>query len=412
MSPAGDRRSVQVVEMEQRNLENGAREPFTLPEEPERLFTVRNTLQGVWGVARAVIIFICGVLVVLAVGLYGYGYVDSHYLAPPGAQAAPPQEIIVSKGMSVNKLSLMLEEKKLVRNAKVFKYLVDFSGYGSRIQAGDYILDGSMTMQQIMEKLTQGEHAPTTNFTVMEGSTIEQAAAQLQKQGIIKDTKKFLELCKTGKDFESYDFVKAAIATKNSSQRYYMLEGYLFPAKYEIYVGTSEEDIIKKMLDKTKSVMSSAYIARANELGFSFDQVLTLASMIEKEGTPDTFAKISAVFHNRLAANMTLGSDVTVAYAVHKTGFNLTDADVNVESPYNTRKYKGLPLGPIANPSQAAIKDALYPDQDYVKGKYLYFYLTDPNEGTVEFYKTIEEFNAGKAKAKPVWDEYNRTHGG
>jgi UPF0755 protein len=362
-------------------------------EEAEKRKMIRSALQGAWGVARAIVIFICGLLVVGAVGLYAYHYIDSHYLSPPGAETAPPQEIIIPKGMSLNRIAMLLEEKQLVRNAKVFKYLVDFSGYGSRIKAGDYILDGSMTMQQIMDKLAAGEHAqPVTTF-------------------IITDTKKFLDLCKSGKDFENYGFVKDALATKNSSKRYYALEGYLFPAKYEIYVGTSEEDIIKKMLDKTGSVMSDAYLARAHALDMTYDEVLTLASMIEKEGKPDDFAKISAVFHNRLDSNMTLGSDVTVAYAVHKTGFNLTNADLDSDSPYNTRKFKGLPLGPISNPGEEAIKAALYPDEAYVKGKYLYFYLTDPNKGTVEFYKTKAEFDAGKKKAQPVWDEYNKTHG-
>jgi UPF0755 protein len=374
--------------------------------------TARTVAQGAWSVVRVILIFVCSMMIVVGIGLYAYQYVLSNYLTPPGIQGAPAQEIIVPKGMSINQLSLLLESKKLVRDAKVFKYLVDFSGYDNKIQAGHYILDGSMTMQQIMEKLAEGQNAaPVTTFTIMEGSTVEQVAAQLQKQGILTDTAKFLSLCKAGSGYTSYSFVKQAIATKNSGQRYYMLEGYLFPAKYEIYVGTSEEDIIKKMLDKTNSVMTNAYIARAGELGLSYDQVLTLASMIEKEGTPDTFAKISAVFHNRLDAKMPLGSDVTAAYAAHKTGFNLTQDDLNSKSPYNTRVIKGLPLGPIGNPSEAAIKAALYPDQDYVSGKYLYFYLTDPNKGTVEFYKSLNEFNAGKAKAQPVWDAYNKAHG-
>jgi UPF0755 protein len=401
--------------MEQRDLKSAppAQEQYGRQEETNWRKIARNGLQSVWSVARAIVIFICGILIVAAIGLYAYQYIDSHYFSPPGADKAPAQEVIIAKGMSLNKIALLLEGKNLVRNAKVFKYLVDFSGYDSRIQAGDYILDGSMTMQQIMEKLAQGEHAaPVTTFTITEGSTIEQAAAQLQKQKIIADTKKFLDLCKTGKDFTSYGFVKDAIATKNSSQRYYMLEGYLFPAKYEIYAGTSEEDIIKKMLDKTSSVMTNAYLARAQELGMTFDGVITLASMIEKEGNPDDFAKISAVFHNRLEANMALGSDVTVAYAVKKSGFNLTGDDLATKSLYNTRLYKGLPLGPVSNPGEQAIKAALYPDEQYVADKYLYFYLTNPETGVIEYYKTLKEFNAGVAKYKPVWDEYYKKHGG
>jgi UPF0755 protein len=373
----------------------------------------RGVLQGVWSVTRAAVIFLCGIMIVAAIFLYAYHYVDSHYISPPGAQAAPPQEVIITKGMSLNSIALLLEEKNLVRSAKAFKYLVDFSGYGSRIKAGGYVLDGSMTMQQIMDKLARGMHAaPVTSFIIIEGSTAEQIAAQLQKQKIIANTGKFLELCKSGSAFSDYAFVQQAIATKSSSERRYMLEGYLFPAKYEIYVGATEEDIIRKMLAKTGSVMSDAYLARAAELGFTFDQVLTLASIIEREGKPADFAKISAVFHNRLANNTRLDSDVTVAYAVSKTGFNITAADIASDSPYNTRKFKGLPLGPISSPGEQAIKAALYPDPQYVQGKYMYFYLTNPDTGVIEYYKTLKEFNAGVAKYKPIWDAYNKKHGG
>jgi UPF0755 protein len=170
--------------MEQRSSDTARSAGQHEPQDNTRLdLTPRTVLQGVWGVARAAIIFVSSILVVAAVGLYGYHYVDSNYISPPGSAAAPAQEIIVAKGMSLNKISLLLEQKLIVRSAKVFKYMVDFSGYGSKIKAGHYVLDGSMTMQQIMEKLAQGEAAmAVTTFTIPEGSTIEQTAALLQKQ--------------------------------------------------------------------------------------------------------------------------------------------------------------------------------------------------------------------------------------
>lgn len=367
---------------------------------------------GAWSVARIFIIFICSMMIVAAVGLYSYQYIEANYISPTGADAAPPQEIIVTKGMSLNKIALLLEGKKLIRSGQVFKYLVDFSGYGSKIKAGHYVLDGSMTMQQIMEKFAQGNVAQqVTTLSITEGSTIEQAAAQLQKQKVITDTKKFLDLCRTGKNFMQYGFVKDAIATKNSSKRYYALEGYLFPAKYEIYIGASEEDIINKMLGKTASILSDANLSRAKQQSLTVDQVMTLASVIEKEGKPDDFAKISAVFYNRIKDNMSLGSDATVAYAVKKSGFNLTPTELATDSLYNTRKYKGLPLGPICNPSEKAIQAALYPDEQYIKDGYLYFYLTNPDTGVIEYYKTLDQFNQGKAKYKDIWDAYNKKHG-
>jgi UPF0755 protein len=399
--------------MEQRNIHNNTNivEDYGQQEEVNWGKLSRTALQGIWSVGRIITIFISSLLIVVAIGVYGYQYITSHFIDPVGSTEAPPQAIIVPKGMTLNKLALLLEDKKLVRSGKVFKYLVDFSGFGAKIKAGYYVLDGSMTMQQILDKLAEGQApAQITTFTITEGSTIEQVAAQLKKQKIITDTKKFLELCKSGTSFTKYSFVKDAIATKNSSQRYYMLEGYLFPAKYEIYVGTSEEEIINKMLTKTASVLSDTYLARAKQLDMNVDQVMALASMIEKEGKPADFAKISAVFHNRLKTNMYLGSDVTTAYAVHKTGFNLTSTDVKSPSLYNTRNHKGLPLGPIGNPGEQAIKAALYPDEQTMKDGYLYFYLTNPDTGVIEYYKTYKAFQAGIDKYAAIWDAYNKKH--
>lgn len=386
---------------------NKPAEPYPIGE-PENQLTVRNVLQGVWSVARIAVMFVSSLMIVAAIALAVYGYVDSHYISPPGKEGDPAREIIISKGMSLNKISILLEDSGLIRNAKVFKYYVDFSGYGSRVKAGTYVLDGNMTLHQIMEKLAEGEPPrPVTTFTIVEGSTIEQAAAQLQKQNILADTAKFLALCQSGESFlKDYPFVREANAAAGSGQRYYLLEGYLFPAKYEIYVGATEEEIIGKMLKKADSVMSDAYMARAKELGLTVDQVLSLASMIEKEGKPDDFAKVSAVFHNRLKQDMKFESDVTVAYAVKKSGFNLTTEDLESDSPYNTRKFKGFPLGPICNPGAKAIYAALYPDQQYIGAKYLFFYVIDPNTGETEFYKTNKELENAKKKYKKVWDEY------
>lgn len=385
--------------------------PYEPQNETAIRWDARTVLQGVWGFARTGLIFICSFLIIGAIGLYGYHYINSNYITPPGVSAAPPQEIIVAKGMSLNKISLLLEDKKLVRSAKVFKYYVDFSGYASKIKAGHYVLDGSMTLQQIMDKLAAGKDAAAvTAFTIPEGSTIEQTAALLQKQKIIVDSKKFLELCKAGKTYTKYAFIQDAIKSKDSAKRYYVLEGYLFPAKYEIYVGATEDEIIGKMLAKTNSVITDGMMARAKQLDMTVDQVLTLASIIEKEGKPDDFAKVSAVFHNRLKAKMALGSDVTVQYILKTSKLTLSNDDIAVSSPYNTYKNKGLPLGPISNPGQKAIHAALYPDEQYVKDKYLYFVLTDPATGKLEFNKTLAAHEKAVKKYRPLWEAYDKEH--
>lgn len=143
----------------------------------------------------------------------------------------------------------------------------------------------------------------------------------------------------------------------------------------------------------------------------TMDEVMTLASMIEKEAKKGDFAKVSAVFHNRLKQNMTLGSDVTVKYVSGSQKMALGDSDLAVDSPYNTYTHKGLPVGPICNPSMDAVVAALYPDEQYVAQKYLYFCSTDPSSGALHFSKTLEEHEAAVAMYRPLWEEYDRSRG-
>ena len=143
----------------------------------------------------------------------------------------------------------------------------------------------------------------------------------------------------------------------------------------------------------------------------TMDEVFTLASMIEKEAKTAEFAKVSAVFHNRLKQNMTLGSDVTVKYASGSEKMALSNSDLAVDSPYNTYQHKGLPVGPICNPSMDAVIAALYPDEQYVAQKYLYFCSTDPSSGELHFSKTLEEHETVVAYWRSKWEEYDRDRG-
>ena len=138
------------------------------------------------------------------------------------------------------------------------------------------------------------------------------------------------------------------------------------------------------------------------------DEMLILASMIEKEAKTDDFKGVSAVFHNRLKQDWTLGSDATVKYITGSTEITLSDSEIKLESPYNTYKYKGLPPGPICNPGRAAIEAALYPDESMLKEKYMYFCLGDPETGETVFSKTEEEHNAAVAKYNELWKQYSQ----
>ncbi|MEG2702685.1 MAG: endolytic transglycosylase MltG, partial [Clostridia bacterium] len=208
-----------------------------------------------------------------------------------------------------------------------------------------------------------------------------------------------------------YYFVQDALKTGRVSERKYLLEGYLAPNTYEVYTNATPLQLIKKLLDQTDYVFTSEWQDRAAELNMTMDQALTLASLIEKEAKKPDFAKVSAVFHNRVKDGMKLQSDVTIHYITGERRMSLRNSDLAVESPYNTYKYAGLPLGPICNPSPEAINAALYPDESYVAEKYLYFCSKDPDTGELYFSKTLDEHNRAVAIYAPLWQAYDKERG-
>ena len=206
-----------------------------------------------------------------------------------------------------------------------------------------------MTMRQIADQLTRGDGNPIVrNITLIPGWTIEQFAEQLVKDGVLTDSAEFLSLCKSGTSFSEFYSVQDVLNSRNVSQRRYVLEGYLAPDTYEIYIGATASEIIRKLITQTERVFTVACEDRAEEMGYTMDEILTLASMIEKEASKADFAKVSAVFHNRLKAGMKLQSDVTIHYITGVRKMSLTGSDLALDSLYNTYQVTGLPLGRFA----------------------------------------------------------------
>ncbi len=365
-----------------------------------------------WHLIRPLAIALCVMVVVAGVAMAGWNWVDRHYFAP--VDGGDTQEILftVASGSSLTRVANNLENENLIRSRTLFKYYADFLGYGQKIQAGEYRVSRSMSMQEIMELLTTGDGNPITrNITVIPGWTIRDIAAYLKEQNVIPEEEQFLALCRGGEAFSAYYYVADVLAKGNAASRLFVLEGYLAPDTYEIYTNATAEDIVKKLLSQTEAVFTNEYHDRADELGLSMDQVITLASMIEKEAKTADFARVSAVFHNRLRQNMNLGSDVTVKYASGVRRMSLTNSDLQVQSPYNTYLHKGLPVGPICSPSAAAIRAALYPDEQFLSENYLYFCSKDPSTGELHFSCTLEEHNLAVSIYAPLWQAYDREKG-
>ncbi len=365
-----------------------------------------------WRVVRPVLVLAASVLVVIGIISSIWNAVYDEYLAPPDAQNQTQIAFNVESGQSLTRVANNLEAAGLIRNRTVFKYYCDFAGMGQKIQSGSYLLAPSMTMAQIAEQLTMGDGNPIVrNITLIPGWTIEEFAAKLVEDGVLTDSTEFLELCRTGEKLADYYYIDDVRKTKNVAQRKYVLEGYLAPDTYEVYVTATAEDIIRRLLSQTDHVYPVEFQLRAEELGMTMDEVITLASIIQKEARDNDFAKTSAVFHNRLKKGMKLQSDVTIHYVTGLRKMSLDNSDLALNSPYNTYQVTGLPLGPICNPSEAAIWAALYPDETYVAENYLYFCAKDPESGELHFSRTLAEHEQAVSIYAPLWKQYDAERG-
>ena len=365
-----------------------------------------------WRIIRPLLVFTASFVIVCGLVYTGYQKIDAMFFAPMDENDSAVVEFEVPAGSSLSSVARKLEEAGLIHNHSVFKYMADFMGMGQKIQSGDYELSRSMSSADILNELISGDGKPlTTRITIIPGWTVENVAQYLVDQDILKNTDEFLSLCRTGESYAGYYFIEEMMKKADSSERLYALEGYLSPNTYEIYTSSSADTIIKRLLAQTEAAYSISYDERAKELGMSMDEVFTLASMIEKEAKKGDFAKVSAVFHNRLKQKMNLGSDVTVKYISGSEKMYLNDSDLAVDSPYNTYSHRGLPVGPICSPSMDAVIAALYPDEQFIAQKYLYFCSTDPSSGALHFSRTLEEHDAAVAMYRPLWEEYDRSRG-
>ena len=366
----------------------------------------------IWRVLRPILVFVCSFVIICGLVYTGWQKVDEMFFAPTDSQNQEVVSFSVKSGSSLSAVSKNLEAAGLIHNHTVFKYMADFMGMGQKIQSGDYELTRAMSATEILDQLISGDGKPLTmKITIIPGWTVEDVANYLVEIKVLSSADEFLSLCKSGEAYNGYYFIEEVMKTGTVSQRKYALEGYLSPNTYEIYTSSSADTLIKRLLTQTEAAYLSGYDERAQELGLTMDEVFTLASMIEKEAKTSDFAKVSAVFHNRLKAGMTLGSDVTGKYASGSQKMSLNDSDLAVDSPYNTYTHKGLPVGPICNPSMDAVVAALYPDEQYVAQKYLYFCSAEPESGKLVFSKTLEEHNKAVSYYRQYWEEYDKSRG-
>lgn len=295
----------------------------------------------------------------------------------PFAEYGESTTITIEKGESASSIAKKLHQQKIIANYTYFAiyYRLFFNDY--KFKTGEYLFDQPMTMKQIIEKLHEGK-VVLYKITIKEGLTINEIAQFLQENHQIDAT-----------EFIRYAEDTSLIADTDPQAP--DLEGYIYPDTYFVHREVNAREMVKLMVNRFKENFSHSLKWRAEEMNLSIRQVITLASLIEKEtASREERFLISSVFHNRIHQGMLLDCDPTVVYALKRDNLytgKLGWDELKYDSPYNTRLYRGLPPGPICNPGYASIEAALYPENT----RYYYFVAKDSKSH--HFSETLDEHN-------------------
>ncbi len=357
----------------------------------------QKVLVDLWRYFFRPLVVVAATVVILYIGITGVvKIVSEKFILPPEPDNAEEFILEIPNGYGVKGIAKLLEEENVISNSFVFRLFVDISNNSYKLQSGKYVFRRNMTMQEVMEQLLIGTNSvPVVNITIPEGWTITRIAEYLvETKGLEGFTvQEFIDYC-VPENFPEYTFL--ADIPEERRQYGYVLQGYLFPDTYSVYVDATPKDIISKMLNNFSKRVTKDMIAAAEEKGFTLDELVTFASVIEKEGANAAeFARCSAVFHNRISRKMKWESCATLLYGLALVGeyrdqWHISNSDTQYDSPYNTYKNNGMPIGPIANPGLAALKAVLEPNQTDIKNGTLYFVL-NPKTGTSTFNSDVKQ---------------------
>ncbi len=296
--------------------------------------------------------------------------------------------VTIPEYASLNDVIEILYQNGVIEYPKVFRLYAQLKKDDGEFVAGDYTVSPVMNYDELLDEFKEKPKIGTVRITFPEGYTTDEIIDLMVSYGI--GTREGYEDVIQNYDFD-YWFIDELEENGISGDRFYRLDGYLFPDTYDFYNASSEATIINKMLRRFDQLFTDEHRRLCEEMGYTVDEILTIASLIEKEaGSASEFFNVSSVFHNRLHAKTyfpKLESDATIVYAIqHDTGERTQLKNTNYDSPYNTYLYEGLPPGPIANPSASAILAALSP------AKTNYYYFVSDGSKTY-FSETKEQHN-------------------
>ena len=342
------------------------------------------------------VLFVIFIIAVLAVGGVSYWLYSS--LNKPHQHDKAGKFIAIEKGMSPNEIISKLAAENIIDGETATLVYLRTFGDASKLQAGDYNFESPITPLQVISELEKGKER-TVKLTIPEGFTrfdIAKRIAEKFPQNPPMDDKAILYF------MEDTSLIKDIAPTANN------LEGYMFPSTYNFPPETKPQEIIAKMVEQFKKIWKPEYAAKAKQLGRTPHEMVTIASLIETESKYDEERPIVAsVIYNRISKNIPLGIDQTAVYVAkmqNRWDGTINKSDLEVDSPYNTRKFGGIPPGPISSISESALNAAFNPaTTDYI----FYVLNIQNNDGSHNFYSSASEFEKGKAEYQR-WLEQQR----
>ena len=282
--------------------------------------------------------------------------------------------ITIKSGQSLSSIAQHLDEKHIIADAMAFRLLAMACGDSRSLQAGVYDFSGRYSAFAVLQRLTAGKIA-LQSYTFPEGLTVAEVVQRCVNAGL-------------GTAAEYQKLLSDDSFLNELQIDALSFEGYLFPETYRFSPGSSEKIVLTTMVQQTKKHLTAELLGAAKSYHLSENQLLTLASIVQKEaGNEDEMPLIAAVFHNRLSRRMLLQADPTVIYGIRNFNGNITRKDLQTDTPYNTYMRRGLPPGPIANPGLAALLATVHPAQV----DYLYFVAT--GAGGHHFSHNLKEHN-------------------
>jgi UPF0755 protein len=324
-------------------------------------------------VKKLLVILFVLLAIFVAAGTWFYLNIDRPYKGYDAAEVF----VEIPQGSGSATIARRLADAGVVQDVSRFRIALWVTGQGRRLQAGEYRFDRPMSPRDVIDKIARGD-VYVTPITFREGLTIRQMATLYESKGF-GDAREFIAAASRGELVQDLD-----PAAKD-------LEGYLFPDTYTLPRKATAEQLITRMVAGFRKALTSDVVDAMTAKGLSLRQLVTLASIVEKEtGNKDERPLVAAVYANRLKIGMGLQCDPTVIYALERAGRyngNLTREDLQFDSPYNTYRYAGLPPGPIAAPGRASLAAAASP------APVPYLYFVSKNDGSHAFAETLDQHN-------------------